>query len=201
MRNDYSKNIKRKKILFGILFVLLGTALIINALGYIEIGNIFYFIVTLFLIPIFIKGIIHLNFSSILIPPAIVGCMYAKELGITSITPWPLLLCVLFLSIGLHLIFGHRKNHKYNSTIERDDNIYLVFAFENPIRLNLSSDKTEDTQKFFLDLLQELIRRKSGITFTLEDPKEDLYHDVAQKYLENLEQEIKKIVPKIPKEI
>lgn len=34
-------------------------------------------------------------------------------------------------------------------TIERDDNIYLVFAFENPIRLNLSSDKTEDTQKFF----------------------------------------------------
>lgn len=86
-------------------------------------------------------------------------------------------------------------------TIERDDNIYLVFAFENPIRLNLSSDKTEDTQKFFLDLLQELIRRKSGITFILEDPKEDLYHDVAQKYLENLEQEIKKIVPKIPKEI
>lgn len=86
-------------------------------------------------------------------------------------------------------------------TIERDDNIYLVFVFENPIRLNLSSDKTEDTQKFFLDLLQELIRRKSGITFTLEDPKEDLYHDVAQKYLENLEQEIKKIVPKIPKEI
>ena len=86
-------------------------------------------------------------------------------------------------------------------TIERDDNIYLVFTFENSIRLNLSSDKTEDTQKFFLDLLQELIRRKSGITFTLEDPKEDLYHDVAQKYLENLEQEIKKIVPKIPKEI
>ena len=86
-------------------------------------------------------------------------------------------------------------------TIGRDDNIYLVFFFENPIRLNLSSDKTEDTQKFFLDLLQELIRRKSGITFTLEDPKEDLYHDVAQKYLENLEQEIKKIVPKIPKEI
>ena len=31
-------------------------------------------------------------------------------------------------------------------TIERDDNIYLVFTFENSIRLNLSSDKTEDTQ-------------------------------------------------------
>lgn len=45
-------------------------------------------------------------------------------------------------------------------TIERDVNIYLVFAFENQIKLNLSSDKTEDTQKFFLDLLQELIRKK-----------------------------------------
>lgn len=86
-------------------------------------------------------------------------------------------------------------------TIERDVNIYLVFAFENQIKLNLSSDKTEDTQKFFLDLLQELIRKKSEITFLLEDSKEDLYHDVAKKYLENLEQEIKKIVPKIPKEI
>lgn len=88
-------------------------------------GNIFFFMITLFLIPIFIKGLIHLNFGSILIPPAIVGCMYAKELCITSITPWPLLLCAIFASIGLSLIFGHRHSHnhcsKYNSIIERDD--------------------------------------------------------------------------------
>lgn len=122
MKNDFSKNIRRKKTLYGILFMIMGITLIVNALGYIEIGNIFYFIITLFLIPVFIKGLIHLNFSSILIPPAIVGCMYSKELGITSITPWPLLLCAIFLSIGLHLIFGHKTNHKYNSTIERDNN-------------------------------------------------------------------------------
>jgi len=117
-------NLKTKKALWGLFFVIIGITLIVNALGYIEIGNVFYFIITLFLIPIFVKGIMHLNFSSILIPPAIVGCMYAKELGITTITPWPLLLCAMFVSIGLHLIFGrhHHYGHKYNSIVERDGN-------------------------------------------------------------------------------
>lgn len=122
MKNNHLKNIKAKRILFGILFILIGAVIIINNLGYIEIGNMFYFIITLLLVPIFIKGLIHLSFISILMPLAIIGCMYAKELGITSITPWPLLLCALFLSIGLHLIFGHKSKHKYNSAVDRDTN-------------------------------------------------------------------------------
>lgn len=116
------ENFKIKKILWGLFFMIIGVTLIINGLGLIEIGNIFYFIITLFLIPIFIKGLIHLNFGAILIPLAIVGCMYSKELGITSITPWTLLLCSIFISIGLHLILGRSKaKHKYNSTVERDN--------------------------------------------------------------------------------
>lgn len=88
-----------------------------------------------------------------------------------------------------------------NVTIERNENIELVFNFENKLKLNLSSDKTKDTQEFFLQLLNEIVKLNDTITFTLEDEKEDLFHDVADKYLNNLEYEIKKIVGEIPRRL
>lgn len=47
-----------------------------------------------------------------------------------------------------------------NVKIERKDNIKLVFDFEDEISLNLSSDKTSDTQDFFLKLLNILVSAK-----------------------------------------
>ena len=88
-----------------------------------------------------------------------------------------------------------------NVKIERKDNIKLVFDFENEISLNLSSDKTSDTQDFFLKLLNILIETRKEMTFKLDDTREDLYHDVAQKYLDNLTMEIKKIIKEIPKDL
>lgn len=88
-----------------------------------------------------------------------------------------------------------------NVKIERKDNIKLVFDFEDEISLNLSSDKTSDTQDFFLKLLNILIETRKGMAFKLDDTREDLYHDVAQKYLDNLAMEIKKIIKEIPKKL
>lgn len=88
-----------------------------------------------------------------------------------------------------------------NVTIERNENIELVFNFENKLKLNLSSDKTKDTQEFFLHLLNEIVKLDDTITFTLEDEKEDLFHDVADKYLKNLEYEIKKVLSEIPRRL
>lgn len=79
-----------------------------------------------------------------------------------------------------------------NVTIERNETIELVFGFENELKLNLSSDKTKDTQKFFLQLLNEIVKLNETVAFILDDEKEDLFHDVADKYLKNLEYEIKK---------
>lgn len=39
--------------------------------------------------------------------------------------------------------------HVINVKIERKDDIKLVFGFEDELSLNLSSDKTSDTQVFF----------------------------------------------------
>lgn len=73
-----------------------------------------------------------------------------------------------------------------NVKIERKDDIKLVFGFEDKLSLNLSSDKTSDTQDFFLKLLNVLIETRKEIDFKLDDTTIDLYHDVAQKYLDNL---------------
>ena len=88
-----------------------------------------------------------------------------------------------------------------NVKIERKDDIKLVFGFEDELSLNLSSDKTSDTQDFFLKLLNVLIETRKEMEFKLDDNKEDLYHDVAQKYLDNLKMEIRKIIKEIPKEL
>lgn len=85
--------------------------------------------------------------------------------------------------------------------IERDNDIKLNFKFnEEIISLNLSSDKTSDTQEFFIKLLNILIKNPMQLNFKLNDDKTDLYHDVSIKYLENLETEVNKLITEIPKE-
>lgn len=85
--------------------------------------------------------------------------------------------------------------------IERGKEIKVIFYFSNELILNLSSDSTTDTQDFFLKLLNELIENPEEINFKLEDENNDLYHDITEKYLRNLETEIKKIIINIPKKL
>ena len=72
-------------------------------------------------------------------------------------------------------------------SIERGKEIKVIFYFSNELILNLSSDSTTDTQDFFLKLLNELIENPKEINFKLEDENNDLYHDITEKYLRNLE--------------
>lgn len=102
---------KIKNVLWGLFFLLIGAVIIVDKLGYIEIGNMFSFVITVLLIPVFVKSIARINFGGILLPPAIVCILYSSELGLEAITPWPVLLCAVFASIGLTLIFGHHHSH------------------------------------------------------------------------------------------
>ena len=92
----------------------------------------------------------------------------------------------------------HYLEQEIRVSIERGDEIKIVFDFSKKLILNLSSDKTADTQSFFLALLEELIKNPNEIKFNFEDDKEDLYHDITEKYLNNLETEIKQILKDIP---
>lgn len=90
---------------------------------------------------------------------------------------------------------------KIQVKIARESEIKLVLYFESKsIELNLSSESTEETQKFFIELLEEIIEGKyESISFNLQDDDTDLYHDVAEKYLNTLESELKQIITEIPK--
>ncbi|HPF83549.1 MAG TPA: LiaF-related protein, partial [Bacilli bacterium] len=86
--------------------------------------NLISLILTIGIVAILIKSIRYVSFTGILFSIAFILIIYSKQLGITDITPWPVLLAALFGSIGLSIIFGSRfhnhieKCHKHEFTKE-----------------------------------------------------------------------------------
>lgn len=100
---------KLQKWFWGSFFLVAGAVILASGMGYLEGINLLTLALTILLIPIIIKSIRPLNFSGILIPLAVIGILYAEPLGITDLTPWPILLTSVFLSIGLSIIFYSSK--------------------------------------------------------------------------------------------
>lgn len=74
----------------------------------------------------------------------------------------------------------------------------LAFCFENPLNLNLSSMDTQPVQNFFQELLKRVFDDYNSndriiYEFELDDNETDLFHDVAEKYVKNLNSELKSI--------
>ena len=102
---------KRKNIFWG-LFLILGAAfIIISQLGIFESVSIVKVIFTVLLSGIAISGLMHLEFTMVLFPIAIILILFDNELNITNLTPWPILATALLGSIGLSLIFHRNKHH------------------------------------------------------------------------------------------
>lgn len=99
---------------WGLFFILAAVLIIVNQMGFLAGVSILNLLITILLIPIFIKSVAHLNFAGILFPLAIAGILYAGPLGIQAFTPWPILIVALFGSIGLTFIFPHRMHHRRN---------------------------------------------------------------------------------------
>lgn len=104
---------KKERIFWGVLFLLAGISMIISRLGYLPEVNVVSLVLTVALIVVIAKSIIHLNFAGILFPIAFICIIYDKQLGITEITPWTVLIAALFGSIGLSMIF--HKHVKWNN--------------------------------------------------------------------------------------
>ncbi|NSA04661.1 putative membrane protein [Clostridium beijerinckii] len=66
------------------------------------------------------KSIPNLNFSGILFPIAFICIIYARQLGITAITPWTVLMAALFGSIGLSMIFHKHVNWIHHNHVHED---------------------------------------------------------------------------------
>jgi predicted membrane protein len=105
---------KKDRIFWGLGLILVGIFLVISKLGYFPDINVFSLLLTVFLVVVIVKSSLRLNFAGILFPIAFICIMYDKELGITSITPWTVLIAALFGSIGLSMIFN--RHHKWIHT-------------------------------------------------------------------------------------
>ncbi|AFS78961.1 hypothetical protein DUF2154 [Gottschalkia acidurici 9a] len=100
---------KKERIFFGILLILGGIFLVISKLGYFPDVNVFSLLLTVFLVVVIVKSILRINFAGILFPIAFICIIYDKQLGITNITPWTVLIAALLGSIGFSMIF-HKPN-------------------------------------------------------------------------------------------
>jgi len=106
---------KSKNIIWGIYFILAAVLVIFYQLGSFAGIGIPSFVFTVLLIPIIFQSVRHLNFFGIVFPIALLLIVFKEPLGIGRITPWPVLVGSLFLTIGLELIFQHKKNYRtYN---------------------------------------------------------------------------------------
>ncbi|ACD24724.1 hypothetical protein FDC58_04555 [Clostridium botulinum] len=144
---------KKERVFWGALFILAGIFLIISKLGFFPDVNVFSLLLTVFLVVVIVKSLLHLNFSGILFPMAFICIIYDKELGITAITPWTVLMAALFGSIGLSMIFHkHIKwgnhNHKCENyefekiNVEDESNVRFKNSFGASIKY-INTDKFE----------------------------------------------------------
>jgi predicted membrane protein len=115
---------KKKSVFWGLLLILLAVYLIVSRLGLIPRLPIITIVFTVIFVYMIIQGIIKRNFFMILLPAALIGCMYAEPWNITRITPWPLLIAALLVSIGLTMIFkDSRKKNEWKNVAFSDSHM------------------------------------------------------------------------------
>lgn len=104
---------RENKIFWGIICIFIAVTMIVGGMGIWEDVSLWKLLLSGVCISVLIDGIRDLGYARILFPIAFLGIIWDEQLGITSITPWPLLWATLFLTIGLSLIFGNLKIKKY----------------------------------------------------------------------------------------
>ena len=129
---------KKERILWGLLLILGAAFLIISKLGYFPDINAFNLILTFFLVIVIVKSLLRLNFEGILFPIAFICIIYDKQLGITELTPWTVLIAALLGSIGLSMIF-HKNSKWINRHHDYEDHKFEKFNVEDESHVRFSS--------------------------------------------------------------
>ena len=110
------------KWFWGLFFILGGSSIIINELGYFTSINLYTLVFSIFLTAVFIKSAFNVNWWGMLFTLAILCIIYSKQLGLEMITPWPVLITAFFSSIGLSILFYKPKRWcKIRNSKDEDD--------------------------------------------------------------------------------
>ena len=115
---------KKRNIVWGLTLILGALLVVFSQLGYFDTVGIPSLIITILLIPVIILSAASLNFSGILFPLAIIGILYDDVLGIQALTPWPILIAALLLSLGLTFLFPrHQHCRRHGGSREGFDKV------------------------------------------------------------------------------
>ena len=99
---------KKDNVFWGVLLVLAAVYIIINNLGFMPDVDVVRLGLGILCVVVFIKSLSGPEFGGMLFSLAILAILFDSQLGITAITPWPVLMAALLGSIGLNMIFGSR---------------------------------------------------------------------------------------------
>lgn len=108
---------KKKSVFWGIALILVAVYLIVSRLGLMPDVPFFTMLFTVIFAGLLIDGLVNRNIYEILLPAALLLCIYDEPLGITRITPWPILAAALLCSIGLNLIFKDFWRKRKNNAV------------------------------------------------------------------------------------
>lgn len=144
------------KIFWGLCFLAGAVVLIASHLGYWPTVSLISIFLTILFIWMLVKGLAHLNFGEILFSIALLACIYDEPLGITELTPWPVLGAALLGTIGLDMIFPKTRHWHFRSTPKKDPHIIdvpddKVIYFENAFGSSIKYINSEDFAKAHLE--------------------------------------------------
>ena len=111
---------KRRKIFWGIFFIVMAMIIVVSKLGILPDVGVFSLLATAFLVWMAVDGARHRNFYEMMFAAAFICIIFDKPLGIEALTPWTVLAAALLLSIGLSLLFGRKKKQKHKIEFEWD---------------------------------------------------------------------------------
>ena len=147
------------KIFWGLCFLAGAVVLIASNLDYLDNWpaiSIFQVFLTILFVWMLFRGLVHVHFGEILFSIAFLACIYDEVLGITELTPWPVLGAALLGSIGLGMIFPKKHNWHIHHHHQNTPNVIdvpddKVIHFENSFGSSIKYINSEDFMKAHLE--------------------------------------------------
>lgn len=126
---------KKERIFWGLFFIMAAVFIIISKLGFLGDVNFLSLLLTVFVAACLIKSVMHKSVGGILFSLAFLCIIYAKQLGIEMLTPWPVLGAALLGTIGASFLyrpegdwFSYGTHHiSGNETVESVEGAQMEF--------------------------------------------------------------------------
>ncbi|MBD5460505.1 MAG: intracellular growth attenuator family protein [Lachnospiraceae bacterium] len=100
---------KKRQIFWGVFFILGAIFILVAKMGFMQDVGVWTLIWTVLFAALLVRSLFKISFFGIFFSLAFLGILYAEPLGITAITPWPILGAALLLGIGCKMIFPQKK--------------------------------------------------------------------------------------------